>query len=171
MIIPSSLRLCVFSILSLVVWAQAADLPTTVLIQPETNKANGDVIRGEDDPALGGEFVTHKEAYNPIFSSNLSEVGGDPIIVWARVKGMAIQLKGVTGESQKEFEWNWDASDTWKWVRVGQHTREEFGDGILIIRGPDAAEGAGLDAVILTSEPSIDPATLAEKDFENLTAK
>lgn len=147
----------------------AAETPATVLIQPEIRKVNDDVMRQLDDDALGGEYVFHMSEYHPLFFSSMDVVDGDPVIVWARLRGMGVQAKAIRGDSQEELNWNWESPASWKWVKLGEYARETMGDGILLIRGPNASEGAGLDAVILTSDGNFLPDNLSSEELEGLS--
>jgi|GEM_PF-5234998 len=145
---------------------QAADV--SKLYRPETDKANGEVIRNEDDTAWDGEYASHNKEYNPIFIAPTSDIQGDRIHIWARMRGYAVQVKaGMKGGAQVELGWTWDKPAEWKWLKLGSYDQEQLGESVIIIRGPDAAPNAGIDAVLLTSDPALDPSTL---DHEALKA-
>ncbi|MEI8340479.1 MAG: hypothetical protein WCH43_02955 [Verrucomicrobiota bacterium] len=139
---------------------------TSHLFRPATDKANGEVVRNEDDTAWGGEYASNSKPYNPIFIGEIATVTGDPIIVWARLRGFAVQTKGIAESgNQTELSWNWEKPKDWKWVKLGSYTRAQLGKSLLIIRGPDADANAGINVVLFTTDPNLNPDGLTEKDL------
>ncbi len=72
---------------------------------------------------------------------------------------MATQLEAAPtpGASQKELKWIWKPGDDWAWKSNGRYPVADLGAEIVIIRGNDALEIAGLDAVILAPNADFDP--------------
>jgi len=139
---------------------------TNHLFRPAEEKANGEVVRNEDNTAWGGEYASNSKPYNPIFIGDIATVTGDPIIVWARIRGFAVQIKGIADSgNQTELSWNWEKPKDWKWVKLGSFTRAQLGKSVLIIRGPDADTNAGINLVLLTTDPNLNPDGMSEKDL------
>lgn len=110
-----------------------------------------------DQNASAGRYVTGGGDYQPVFLAPLP-ARGDVWTVWVRVRGTSVQLKGVaTDGKQRELDWAYDKPSLWTWETLGRHTRAELGDRVLVMRGPGAAEGAGLDAVVLAADAALDP--------------
>lgn len=129
-----------------------ADKPT--LLEAE-NAPQGQIVA--DANASGGKYVAGGGDYRPLLVAPLP-TGGDTWTVWARVRGTSVQLKGVAGDGkQREFAWAYDKPALWVWETLGRHTRAELGDKVLLIRGPGAGAGAGLDAVVLAADANFDP--------------
>ena len=117
----------------------------SVVIEAET-AAQGTVQ--PDKAARGGKFVSREGDYQPIFMADLPALTGPEITVWVRYRGVGLQLKSIGGDGrQTERQWLYDAPKTFQWRSLGRYKREDIGAKILIIRGPNAANGAGLDAV------------------------
>ncbi len=132
--------------------------PTFTLMEAEAS-ASGTVKADPD--ASGGKYVAQEGAYQPLILTTLPP-SGDSFVVWARVRGVAVQLKGIAADgSQHDLNWVWDKPQEWQWVSFGRHTRAEMGAKFLLMRAPDAAPEAGLDAVVLATEDSFTPDTLA----------
>ena len=113
-----------------------------------------------DSGASGGRYVSQDGAYQLMIVTPLP-AEGDAFTVWARVRGVAMQLKGVYADgSQHELNWEWDKPNGWKWVSFGKHTRAELGAKLLLMRAPDAAPNAGLDAVVITTDDTFTPERL-----------
>ncbi|MDX2080278.1 MAG: hypothetical protein SFU53_05795 [Terrimicrobiaceae bacterium] len=140
----------------------------SLVVQPEVEKVNDDVMRQLDDNALGGEYVIHRGDYQPLASIRVEEVEGDPLVVWARLRGVAVQLKTIVDGQQKERNWSWAKPADWTWVKLGSVPRADAGEAFLIIRGPGAKENAGLDAVLVTSDGQLDPSALSPEELEKL---
>ncbi len=133
--------------------AQAA--PQTSLVEAETVPP-GPVIT--DSSASGGKYVASQQAYQPLASAPLPSGVEEPIIVWVRYRGVAVQLKGIaTDGSQKELNWLWDRPSAFRWASFGAHSRAELGSKILVIGGPDRLSSPGVDALIVTTDPDFNP--------------
>jgi Glycosyl hydrolases family 39 len=129
--------------------------PQTSLVEAEANPP-GQVIT--DSSASGGKYVTSQQAYQPLASAPLPSGVEEPIMVWVRYRGVAVQLKGIAADgSQKELNWLWDRPSTFRWASFGSHSRAELGNKILVIGGPDRLEKAGVDALVLTTDPNFNP--------------
>ena len=115
-----------------------------------------------DPEASGGKYVGRDGAYQPLLISDMPPGAGDSFVLWARLRGAAVQLKGVAADgTQHEFGWAWDKPAQWKWVSFGRHTRTELGAKILLMQGPDARSDAGLDAVVFAAEDTFSPDGIA----------
>ncbi len=111
----------------------------------------------EDKSASGGKYVHVTGEYQPLIFATVPPQG-DAFTIWARLRGISAQLKGTPKGSQKDYEWSYDKSVDWRWVRLGRHTRAELGDQILLIRGAGSVdENAGIDAVILAPDAAFEP--------------
>ena len=153
------MKLFCFSLFQILLITTYCDANPSVnfLLQAEDLRANDDVIRYEDDDALGGEYVSRHEPYEPLIVIPAKSVEVDPVVVWVRTRGMGLQLKLIQKDGQVEQEWKWDAPAQWKWVRMGSFSVTELGQGFLIISAPDKAERAGIDAVLLSGDTTFDP--------------
>ena len=135
----------------------AQTAPQTSSVEAETNP-EGPVIT--DSSASGGKYVTSEKAYEPLVSAPLPSGVKEPIIVWVRYRGVAVQLKGITADgSQKELNWLWDRPSAFRWASFGAHSLTELGNKILVIGGPKRRENSGVDAVVLTTDPDFKPYT------------
>jgi Glycosyl hydrolases family 39 len=135
--------------------AQAA--PQASLVEAEANPL-GQVIT--DSSASGGKYVTSQQAYQPLISAPLPPGVEEPIMLWVRYRGVAVQLKGIAADgSQKELNWLWDRPSTFRWASFGAHSRTELGNKTLVIGGPDRLEKSGVDAVVVTTDPDFNPYT------------
>lgn len=127
---------------------------TAIRIEAET------APRGEvktDDAASGKKYVRVSGDYQPLMDAPVPKTG-DTFTIWARLRGTSAQLKGNPGGAQKEYEWSWDKSADWKWVRFGRHTRAELGDSVLLIRAAGAVgENEGVDCLVFTTDDAFDP--------------
>lgn len=137
--------------LSTTAWAQTPNL-TEAEADPKGTVAS-------DVNASGGKYVTNDRAYQPLVITPLPS-DGDVFTIWVRYRGTSIQLKGVAGDgSQKPLNWIYDQPSSFRWASFGKHTRSELGNQILIMRGSSATAGAGVDAVVITSNGSLNPVT------------
>ncbi|MGA7952679.1 MAG: hypothetical protein WCA07_04075 [Gloeobacterales cyanobacterium] len=133
----------------------------TSSVEAETNP-EGPVIT--DSSASGGKYVTSEKAYQPLVSAPLPSGVKEPIIVWVRYRGVAVQLKGIAADgSQKELNWLWDRPSTFQWASFGAHSPTELGNKILVIGGPNRLEKSGVDAVVMTTDPDFNPYTADPK--------
>ena len=115
-----------------------------------------------DPEASGGKYVGRDGAYQPLLIGDMPTGAGDSFVLWARLRGVAVQLKGIAADGgQHEFGWVWDKPAQWKWVSFGRHTRSELGTKILLLQGPDAQSDAGLDAVVFAAEDTFSPDSIA----------
>lgn len=127
-------------------------------IQAETGELPNGAKIERDAKALGGEYVSQAQDYHPIFTQPVPNTG-DTFTIWARGRGHGICLKSKSAEgTQRELKWlfRWPAEE-WTWRCFGTYRRDELGDAILFIRQPNAEVGAGLDAVIISSNPAYLP--------------
>ena len=88
--------------------------------------------------------------------------GAPEYTVWMRARGVALQLKAapeINGK-QREVKWVWKPGDDWTWKSFGRYPVEQLGAEVVIIRGKDPIEIAGLDAIIFAPDAEFDP-TLA----------
>ena len=71
--------------------------------------------------------------------------------------GICLKSKSPEGK-QRELKWlfNWP-TDEWTWRCFGTFRRDELGEAIVLIRQPNAAPGAGLDAVVISADPDYLP--------------
>jgi len=112
-------------------------------------------IKAESE-ARGGNYTTAK-GWNPLFVGNLPPEG-DTFTVWARFRGTRLCLKSVDESgAQTELKWIFKSPETWTWESFGTFTRAQLGERFLIIRNPEGAENAGLDAVAVSPVPDFDP--------------
>jgi Glycosyl hydrolases family 39 len=133
--------------------AQAA--PQTSLVEAETTPP-GPVIN--DSSASGGKYVASQQAYQPLAFAPLPSGVEEPVTVWVRYRGVAVQLKGMAADgSQKDLNWLWDRPSAFRWASFGAHSRAELGNKILVIGGPDRLEPAGVDALVVTTDPNFNP--------------
>jgi hypothetical protein len=138
----------------------AAPAAASVRILEAERTPRGEVR--EDASASGGKYVRVTKDYEPMLFAPVPAGGaeGDAFTVWARIRGVPVQLKGTPGGRQAEYDWNWDAPKTFRWVRLGRHTRAELGPEFLILRGAGrpTTDGEGIDAVAVSPDDSFDPA-------------
>ena len=79
--------------------------PTYTLVEAEV--APSGAVKA-DPNASGGKYVAQNGAYQPMIVTALP-ADGDSFTVWARVRGVALQLKGIYADgSQHELNWEWD---------------------------------------------------------------
>ena len=111
-----------------------------------------------DKMAREGKFVSRDGDYQPIFAAETPALNGSELTVWARYRGVSLQLKTMDSDGgQTEKQWLYDAPKTFGWKAFGRYKRSELGAKILIIRGSGAAAGAGLDSVCFASAADFDP--------------
>ena len=131
--------------------------PPYVVVEAET-AAQGEVHA--DKTARKGKFVSRNGAYQPIFTAAVPALTGPEITVWARYRGVSLQLKSLGADGvQTERQWVYETPKTFHWRSLGRYKREGLGAKVLIIRGPNAADDAGLDAVCFASAADFDPNT------------
>jgi hypothetical protein len=96
--------------------------------------------------------------YKPLLHVSLPPQG-DPLSVWVRHRGLALQMKSVAPDgSQQEFPWNWNRhEDAFAWRLVGTYSRAALGAKVLFIHAPNAPDTAGLDAFVITGDPAVRP--------------
>jgi xylan 1,4-beta-xylosidase len=159
-------------VLSFAAFAAARrDAPAAAPPQAPVTLVEAEVApRGEvkaDPAASGGKYVRVTGDYQPLIVARVPKGGdGDAFTVWARLRGTAAQLKGTPGGKQKEYEWSWDRSEEFRWVRLGRHTRAELGDEVLLIRAPGKGEADddGIDALAFAADDAYDPNRAAKPD-------
>lgn len=135
----------------------AATKPT--LIQAEATAETTGAKVYEDAKALGGSYTMHPKDFNPVFKVETPS-GATEYTIWVRARGVGLQLKAAPssdGGSQEELKWIWKIGDDWGWKSFGKFPVDKLGASIVIIRGKNPKENAGLDAVILSSNPAFDP--------------
>lgn len=133
--------------------------PGIILLEAEDQAVNKASVRRVDDPAAsGGRFVVSGADYNPLFAADNPAIETTRLSYWVRVRGVSVQLKSAAADgTQTELKWSWEKSDEWKWVHLGTYDRAQLGVGFIIIRGPSPRAGAGLDAVIISTDPDFKP--------------
>ena len=136
-----------------------------VLLQAELIKANDDVMRLEDDAALGGEYVMQNKAYEPLLVIPSEHFPEATAAVWIRLRGLPIQAKILYPDRQEEMEWNWSYPSEWGWIRLANLSREQVAEGLLVIRADTAQEGAGIDAVTIATDLDWDPNMSTESKY------
>jgi hypothetical protein len=110
-----------------------------------------------DPAALGGRYLKAPTGYRPAVFAGLP-TEGDPVLVWVRYRALALQMKILEGGKQQETPWNWDTKDkAFGWRAIGPYSRELLGDGILFIAAPTDDPRAGIDAVVVTTDPAFRP--------------
>ena len=135
-------------------WAGDVKAPAYTLVEAE-DSPKGEVV--SDPSASGGKYVKVNGDYQPVEFASLPKTG-DSFVVWVRVKGTAVQLKGIgTDGKQKELNWIYDTPADFTWESFGRHTRDELGTQALIIRGPDPKTAASMDCLIFSQDDSFDP--------------
>ncbi len=140
---------------------QAQDPTGAIFVEAESTADTTGAKVLEDGAAFGTSYTMHPKEYNPVFKM-ATPTDAPEYTVWMRGRGVALQLKAAPtpGASQKELKWVWKPGDDWTWKSFGRFTAEQLGSEIVIIRGKDPIEIAGLDAVILAPDAEFDP-TLA----------
>ncbi len=128
------------------------------LIQAESpaNTAGAEILA--DGDALEGSYTMSDKDYNPLFQM-ATPTGADSYTIWIRARGVGLQLKTAetVGGKQKGVKWSWKPGTTWTWKSYGTYPAAELGAEITIIRGREPSDDAGLDAVIISSDPGFDP--------------
>ena len=153
------LAITVLSVTAPSAFSQSSEGAIFVEAESTVNQTGAKVL--EDGDAFGNAYTMHPMEYNPVFK--MTTPGDAPeYTVWMRGRGVALQLKSAPapGASQKEVKWVWKPGDDWTWKSFGRYSVEQLGAEIVIIRGKDPIEIAGLDAVIFAPDAEFDP-TLA----------
>ena len=113
-----------------------------------------------DSAARGGKYVHAGGDYQPLaFASVPPGAAGDSLTVWAHARQTSVQLKGTRADGkQNEYEWNYETPATFRWVRLGRHTRAALGNKVVLIRARDNKNDKdGLDAVLFADDDRLDP--------------
>jgi hypothetical protein len=129
-----------------------------MLIQAESSADDLGAEVLSDGDALQGSYAMNSRDYNPVFKMETPS-GAESYTIWIRARGTGLQLKAApeAGGSQKELKWIWKPGKTWTWKSFGTFPAADLGAQIVIIRGKEPADDAGLDAVIISSDPGFDP--------------
>lgn len=62
-----------------------------------------------DPEASEGKYLGRDGAYQPLLIGDMPPEAGDSFVLWARLSGAAVQLKGIGADGvQLEFGWAWD---------------------------------------------------------------
>jgi hypothetical protein len=148
----------VAALLAALAAAASASAQNTFLFEAESITADGVVAESAPD-ALGGRFVTQARDYNPLVTFSLPTLPSREVHVWARIRGYAVQLKTAPPGSpgMMEHSWNWSRPATWRWIQLATLQGENRTGTAMVIRAPTAPAGAGLDAVLVTSDAALDP--------------
>ncbi|MBC8009061.1 MAG: alpha-L-arabinofuranosidase [Burkholderiales bacterium] len=125
------------------------------LIEAETILGTGDGLRA-DPTASGAAYAANPRDWNPVVIGTLPSTY-TRLTLWALVRGGPFQLKGLVNGQQKELRWDRTKPATWAWVSFGAHDRSALGDKFLIISGQGLAPDSGIDALILSDDPSFRP--------------
>ncbi len=148
---------------------RAADLPTGVhLFEAEDIPGAGDAKR-EDPTARGGAYTHNPRAWNPVVMFDVP-ADVDSATVWVLRRGGPFLAKGTPGGTQADLAWNYDKPADWAWHNFGTYSRAQLGDKIVVIRGGTLAEDAGIDTVILSSDPTFNPKILGASAAPKKTA-
>lgn len=140
---------------------RAVDLPKegplTRVVRATDSPADGAIAR-KVSGAVDGRALYQPADYKPLLHASLPDEG-DPLSVWVRYRGLALQMKSVAEDgAQHEFPWNWSRQDEgFGWRLVGTYSRAALGQKILFIHAPNPPAHAGLDAVVITGDPSVRP--------------
>ncbi len=133
------------------------DGPLVRSVRPGLTPESSGQVRTPDVAALGGDLVRRSSPYQPIAFCPVPPEG-DPLHVWVRYRGLALQAKRVVDGKQQELPWNWDRQDAAiAWRREGVYKRSDLGTGVLYIHAPEPAANGGLDAILITGDPAIRP--------------
>ncbi len=143
--------------------------PEGVRVEAEDPKPASTCTVIDDADASGGQAVTSRKPWEPIFASPTPE--GDRLAVWIRRRGGPVCLKAVHADGQKELQWAWSEPEEWTWTRMGAWTREELGDHVVIIRGEESdADDPAVDCVVFVPadapEPAAAPPPAARPGFQ-----
>lgn len=139
--------------------AHDAGVSKPTLMQAEaTAQTTGAKVYNDAD-ALGGSYTMHPKDFNPVFKLETPGGATGEYTIWVRARGVGLQLKAESSEGgpQEELKWIWKTGNDWTWTSFGRFPTEKFGRRIVIIRGKNPSDNAGLDAVILSSDPAFDP--------------
>lgn len=150
-------------LLSLLPWSisTAALSPGTKVIEAETIANSGDETQKEGS-ARQGAYAFSSHPWNPVVSIAVP-AGSDALTLWARLRGGPFLAKGTPGGQQQDLTWDYEKPTEWTWHKFGTYTREKLGEKILIIRGAELTEKAGIDTVVLTDDAGFNPRTLDDK--------
>jgi hypothetical protein len=108
--------------------------------------------------ASGGRYSANSAAWNPLFSLPVPPGNSATLTVWARHRGVPVQLKSIDTEGrQTEHVWAFVRPEKWTWSELGTYPRSALQSRIIVIRGNGDAPDAGLDAVFLADNPSARP--------------
>ncbi|MGF1529984.1 MAG: hypothetical protein ACFCU4_01330 [Puniceicoccaceae bacterium] len=172
LITPSVLVLLLVSLLGGKFSSASGVLPE--LVEAEDHPAAESEVL-QDGGASSGAYLHNPRVYHPLLIHPVPD-SRDPFDLWVRVRGQAVQLKGIqAGGAQKEFNWLFDSPPQWTWLRFGSFSRSDLGEQILILSGPGAEDSrSGIDAIAfrpvgspapgttnLTGAPSLETAALA----------
>ncbi len=133
-----------------------ADDPLLIQAESTTDNTGAKVLA--DGDAIEGSYTMSDKKYNPLFKMAMP-TGAESYTIWIRARGVGLQLKSseTVGAKQKGIKWSWKPGTTWTWKSYGAHPAADLGAEITIIRGGEPADDAGLDAVIISSDPGFDP--------------
>ncbi len=129
-----------------------------IFVEAESTVGSTGAKSMEDGDAFGRAYTMHPKEYNPVFKMP-TPTDAPEYTVWIRARGVALQLKAAPtpGASQKEVKWIWKPGDDWTWKSYGRYPVADLGAEVVIIRGKDPIEIAGLDAVIFAPDAEFDP--------------
>ncbi len=148
----------IFQFATFLTFAAAGPAFAGPISEAESGPLPGGVEIQANDEASGASYVAQPGDYLPLFTAPLP-AEGESFTIWARGRGHGICLKSKSAEGkQRELKWlfNWPA-DEWTWRCFGTFRRDELGEAIVLIRQPNAAPGAGLDAVVVSADPDYLP--------------
>ncbi len=151
-------RRCAPLFAGVILAASTAAAAEPVILQAEAEELPHGGQVEKDAAALGEAYVTQSQDYHPLFVHPVPE-NGETFTLWARGRGHGICLKSKFAEgAQRELKWlfKWPAEE-WTWRCFGTYRRDELGEAIVLIRQPNAADGAGLDAVVISADPAYLP--------------
>ncbi len=89
----------------------------------------------------GGQAVTATRAWEPLLRIGPPPAAWGEASLWIRQRGGPVQVKGMVGDTQTAFAWQWARPATWEWRECGPFPRATVADGALVIRG-DIQDGA-----------------------------
>lgn len=159
----------------LCLWASAtfmrADEKATVFVEAEDERANGDVIVRDQPGCFGGSYATTGRDWNPVFSCNVPEESGNyRIFVRARGYNMILKAMDEAG-AQHQLKAVFQVPATWSWIDFGSFSREQLRRNLWLIRSAGGSQDAGIDAVILTTDPEFHPDKLSPEAMAKLAFK
>jgi len=141
--------------------ALSADLPkpsvkTAVYDTSHFNRSDNTVRQFSD--AVSGNAAIARKAYSPVAVVDLPPQG-DPLSVWLRYRGLALQVKSIDAAGNKQdFPWNWDRQeDGFAWRLVGTYSRATLGEKLQLIHDKKTTDESGLDAIVITGDPAVQP--------------